>query len=212
MAEANAMTEAAQSAAGDRARLGIWVFLASEIMFFGPLFFAYAVGRHNLRDAFLQAGASTDLLSGTMNTAILLSSSFTVALALRLLERDARRAACAALDATLVLAILFLAVKGNEYAGDWQRHVVPGQGFRWGDSVLEPGAELFYFVYFVTTLLHSLHVLIGIVLVGFSRLRLGRQAPLAERRRLEVVALYWHFVDIVWIFLFPALYLMGRAP
>lgn len=204
-------TDATRIAQDHRARLGMWIFLASEIMFFGPLFFAYAVGRYEMPLAFAQAGRSTDLVSGTINTAILLSSSLSIALGLEFARTGARKAACRALDITVILGLCFLAVKGREYVQDWHEHLIPGAGFHLADGSRQQGAELFYFVYFATTLLHALHLTIGIVLVAFSRLQYSRAAGHGAMRRLEAVGLYWHFVDLIWIFLFPALYLLGRT-
>jgi cytochrome c oxidase subunit 3 len=211
MMNSHADTGTTHAALEERTRLGIWVFLASEIMFFGPVFFAYAMGRYELPLAFAQASRATDLLSGTLNTAVLLTSSLTMALAVKFAQLDLRQAARKALDGTVLLAVLFLAVKGHEYIQDWQEHLVPGTGFHLEGAANPQGAELFYFVYFVSTLLHSLHLLIGIAMLVFMRWRLRHPVTAAETRRLDAIGLYWHFVDIVWIFLFPALYLVDRA-
>lgn len=208
----NTGTDAARIAQDHRSRLGMWVFLASEIMFFGPIFFAYAVGRYEFSTAFTLAGRSTDIVSGTVNTAILLTSSLGIALGLEFAKTGARKAACRAFEITIVLALCFLALKGNEYINDWHEHLIPGPGFRADYGPNKQGAELFYFIYFASTLLHAVHLTIGIGLVAWGRFNYVRADHRRTIiRRLEIIGLYWHFVDIVWVFLFPALYLIGRT-
>ncbi len=204
-------TDTARIEQGQRTRLGMWVFLASEIMFFGPIFFAYAVGRYEVPDAFAQASRSTDIVSGTVNTAILLTSSLSIALGLEFARAGARKAACRAFDITVALAFCFLLLKGNEYIQDWHEHLIPGPGFHLAHGANQQGAELFYFIYFASTLLHALHLAIGIGLVLVARRHYSCAPGCGAMRRLETTGLYWHFVDIIWIFLFPALYLIGRA-
>lgn len=194
-----------------RARIGMWVFLASEVMFFGPVFFAYAYGRYEWPQAFEAASRSTDLVSGTVNTAVLLTSSLGVAAALRLAQQGASRQARRALDLVMLLGVAFLLIKGHEYVQDWRQNLVPGPAFHVKGAAYQPAAQLFYFIYFFATLLHALHLTIGIGLVGYCRRHLVRGVGHRLARRLEVVGLYWHFVDIIWIFLYPALYLAGRA-
>ncbi|SHH84337.1 cytochrome c oxidase subunit 3 [Pollutimonas bauzanensis] len=205
-------SDAARIEQDQRSRLGMWIFLASEIMFFGPIFFAYAVGRYEMPDAFAQAGRSTDIVSGSINTAILLTSSLSIALGLEFARTGARKAACRAFDITVLLALCFLFLKGNEYLQDSHEHLIPGPGFHLAHGTDQQGAELFYFIYFASTLLHALHLAIGIALVLAARLHYSRVPGCAAMRRLDATGLYWHFVDIIWIFLFPALYLIGRAP
>lgn len=194
-----------------RARLGMWVFLGSEIMFFGPVFFAYLYGRYTWSQAFATASRSTSLLCGTVNTAVLLTSSLGVAIALLLAERGAREQARRALNAVVLLGLAFLLIKGYEYRQDWHEHLVPGPSFHLEGAANQAAAQLFYFVYFFSTLLHALHLVIGIGLVLYCRSYLQREPGHKAVRRLEITGLYWHFVDIIWIFLYPALYLAGRA-
>jgi len=195
-----------------RARIGMWVFLASEIMFFGPIFLAYLYGRYAWTDAFEAASRSTDLLCGTVNTAVLLTSSLFVAIALLLARRGDVGQARRALGAVVLLGAVFLLIKAYEYGQDWREGLVPGRaGFHVEHAVDQAAAQLFYFVYFFSTLLHALHMAIGIGLMLYCRGRLGTRTGHAGVRRLEICGLYWHFVDIVWIFLYPALYLAGRS-
>ncbi len=194
-----------------RARIGMWVFLGSEIMFFGPVFFAYLYGRYEWPQAFSAASRSTDLLYGTVNTAVLLTSSLGVALALLFAEGGARKQARHALDGVVLLGLVFLLIKGYEYVQDWQEQLVPGPSFHLQGAINQAAAQLFYFIYFFSTLLHALHLAIGIGVVIYCRSCLKRMSGHRAVRRLEITGLYWHFVDIIWIFLYPALYLAGRA-
>lgn len=212
-----AMVSTASLARTNRARMGMWVFLGSEIMFFGPVFFAYLYGRHAFPDAFALASRHTDLFCGTLNTAILLTSSLAIALAVQEAERlagdsPARSGLLRMLDATVLMGLLFIVVKGYEYAQDWSEGLVPGGSFHMAAPAADQtAAQLFYFIYFFSTLLHALHLIIGIGLVLYCRHELARAVDHDASRRLDIVALYWHFVDIIWIFLFPVLYLGGRS-
>src|SRR5690606_32405474 len=168
------------------------------VMFFGPVFFAYLYGRYTWPHAFEAASRSTDLLCGTLNTALLLTSSLGVAVALWLAESGARKQARHALSGVLLLGLAFLMVKGYEYGQDWHEHLVPGPDFHLQDAVNQAPAQLFYFIYFFATLLHALHLLIGMGLIVYCRHNLERQRGHSAVRRLEMCGLYWHFVDIVW--------------
>jgi len=194
-----------------RTRLGMWAFLGSEVMFFGPVFFAYLYGRFMWPQAFEAASRGTDLLCGAVNTAVLLTSSLGVAVAHLLADRGAYGRARRVLDAVVLLGLAFLAIKGYEYVQDWREQLVPGPYFHVQGAVNQAGAQLFYFVYFFATALHALHLTAGIALMLHCRRALLRRPGRPTLRRLEAAGLYWHFVDIVWIFLFPALYLAGRA-
>ncbi len=194
-----------------RARIGMWVFLCSEIMFFGPVFFAYAYGRYEWTQAFEAASRSTDLMSGAANTAVLLSSSLAVAAALLWAEDGARQRARRALDVVLLLGLVFLLIKGHEYMQDWNEHLVPGPRFHLQSATDQAAAALFYFIYFFATLLHALHLVIGMGLMLYCRRQLKQDPTHRAVLRLEITGLYWHFVDIIWIFLYPMLYLAGRA-
>lgn len=191
--------------------LGMWIFLATETLFFGVLFFAYTIARIRFPDAFARASDRTDLLLGTLNTGVLLTSSLVMALAVQAARSDRRRAAAVLLSATAVLGTVFLAVKGVEYRREYVEHLVPGINFAFA-SQYRDGAQIFFWLYFVMTGFHAIHLAIGVALLALVSVRLylrgfGAQTPLS----VEVSGLYWHFVDIVWIFLFPCLYLVSRS-
>ena len=193
----------------DTARLGMWIFLATEVLFFGGLLLAYLYGRVHWPEGFRTAGRHTDVALGTINTTLLLSASALVATAVACDEHEAARHQAWRLLATAAgLGAAFLAIKGFEYAQDWREGLLPGPGFALAGT---PGAELFFMLYFVTTGLHALHLIVGMgVLATFSRAR-AKHARWANPHRLEVAGLYWHFVDVVWIVLYPLLYLVGRS-
>lgn len=194
------------------ATFGMWVFLATELMFFGPLFFGYYYGRTHFPQGFAAASRHTEVMLGTINTAILLTSSLCMAIAVHARKFDANRLAQRMLLLTAALGIAFLAIKGTEYRHEWQEHLFPGAGFSFPEQRHAPAAEIFYFLYFALTGLHALHLTIGIVAVSIFALALSRGARhFAAADRIEVLGLYWHFVDVVWIFLYPILYLVGRS-
>jgi cytochrome c oxidase subunit 3 len=192
----------------DTGRFGMWVFLASEILFFGGLFVAYLYGRTHWPQGFAFASRHTDVVLGTVNTAVLLTSSAAVALAVACAEsRRQRRWAARLLVVTAFLGTAFLVVKGFEYRAEWQEHLFPGRDFALADT---PGAQEFFALYFVMTGLHGMHMIVGIgVLAVFAQGR-RRRRDWADARHVEVAALYWHFVDLIWIFLYPLLYLVER--
>jgi cytochrome c oxidase subunit 3 len=197
----------------ETAVFGMWVFIASEMMFFGGLLFAYAYGRIRFPAGFAAAGRATDVALGTANTALLLTGSFIVAVAVAAGAHRRRRLVAPLLLGAAALGIAFLAVKGVEYRHDWTAGLFPGPAFQLGSNAKPaPGAELFYMLYFTMTGVHALHLVIGIV--WLCVLAVGsRRAPLrwCAAPRLEVAGLYWHFVDVVWIFLYPLLYLVART-
>ena len=197
--------------------LGIWIFLVTEIMFFGGLFAAYAIYRYLYFAAFEGGSHILDVKLGAINTMVLLASSLTMALSVRSAQIGSRRLTITFLLATMVLGSVFLFIKGVEYHQKFVEHVVPA--LDWGPegetlAKLAPGGvqhgEMYFLFYFLMTGLHALHMIIGVCLLLWLLLRTrkgvftgGYFAP------VEVVGLYWHFVDIVWIFLFPLLYLIG---
>ncbi len=194
----------------DAARLGMWVFLGTELMLFAALFMGYVVGRTHFDAAFAAASRRTDIVLGTINTAVLLTSSASMALSVEA-RRVAPRLAGWLLALTAALGVVFLVLKGLEYRHDWHEHLVPGSGFRF-DPAHAQGAEIFYDLYFVMTGLHALHLVIGVTIAGTLAVLLLRGRDAAARQdRVEVGGLYWHFVDAIWIFLYPILYLVGRA-
>jgi cytochrome c oxidase subunit 3 len=190
---------------------GMWVFLTTETLFFGVLFFAYAAMRVAHPEAFAAASRHTDLVMGTLNTAALLTSSVTMALAVEAAGIGRARIAAWLMTATLALGIAFLAIKGHEYHREYVEHLFPGAGFRFAGPQAA-GAETFFWIYFVTTGFHALHLAIGVGVVGFMAWRLARGGLAAQSAAsIDNAGLYWHFVDIVWIFLYPALYLVSRS-
>ncbi|GAA4334341.1 cytochrome c oxidase subunit 3 family protein [Pigmentiphaga soli] len=208
----DAASSAADRLADYRARLGMWVFLATEAMFIGPLFLVYATARLRLPEAFEQAGRLADVALGATNTAVLLTSSLAMALAVEAARLRLTAAARRALAATLALGALFLVLKGCEYALDWREHLFPGAGFRPEGVSDVAGARLFFLLYFTATGIHAIHVAVGLGAIAAALRRWRRRPDDHAVRQMEATGLYWHFVDVVWIFLFPALYLVGRAP
>lgn len=190
------------------ARLGMWTFLATEVMFFGGMFVSYIVYRHEYPYAFAVASKHTDLFYGTLNTAILLTSSLWMALAVNAASLNRRKPLVFFLLLTILFALCFLLVKGFEYAEDLRDHLLPGPNF----SVPEaPKTNMFFFLYWAMTGLHGLHVLIGICVLSVITVLAHRGKFSGEYYNpVEVSGLYWHFVDIVWIFLYPLLYLVDR--
>lgn len=189
----------------------MWVFLTTETLFFGVLFFAYLVMRLAHPEGFAAASRHTDMLMGTLNTAVLLTSSMTMALAVEAATLGRARLASRLLTATLLLGVVFLAIKGYEYRREYVEHLWPGSGFRF-DGPNAAGAQTFFWLYFVMTGFHALHLVIGVALVGFMAWRLARGGLTAQSAAsIDNAGLYWHFVDIVWIFMYPALYLVSRS-
>ncbi|MHB2207935.1 cytochrome c oxidase subunit 3 [Methylobacterium sp. CM6257] len=191
------------------ATFGIWIFIASEVLFFGALFLFYAAVRAEHAEAFAAAARETNIVYGTLNTAILLTSGLTAAAASRASEHASlRRLTLWCLVATAVLGLAFLVTKGLEYHEDITEHLVPGPGFK----LPEAPAQLFFGFYWLSTGVHGIHLAIGIGLVA-RLIWIGWREPerLPGNPQVEVTMLYWGFVDMVWLFLYPALYLAGRA-
>jgi cytochrome c oxidase subunit 3 len=190
--------------------LGMWVFLVTEILFFGGLFLAYTVYRHEYAKAFAEASRHLDIALGTFNTVVLIVSSLTMALAVFSAAMGRRKALVLFLLATMALGGVFLGVKAVEYTHKFHDHLVPGPLFRYPGADARQ-AEIFFSLYFAMTGLHATHMVvgIGILTVLVLQARKGRYGP-EYHTPVEVSGLYWHFVDIVWIFLFPLLYLIGR--
>jgi cytochrome c oxidase subunit III len=221
----------------EAATLGMWVFLLTEVLFFGGLFIAYTIYRMWYYEAFAEASKSIAISWGLFNTAVLIGSSLTMALAVRSAQTSQRKATVNWLLATIVLGTVFLGVKVIEYADKFEHHHVPGPNFVWAaeheaapggshdaaapaggghaltmsPAELQRTTQIFFSLYFTMTGLHALHMIVGIVILFII-------AWMAHRGRfdsewhapVEMTGLYWHFVDIVWIFLFPLLYLVER--
>ncbi|MEK7409252.1 MAG: cytochrome c oxidase subunit 3 [Acidobacteriota bacterium] len=192
----------------DAATLGMWVFLVTEIMFFGGLFAGYALYRSIYPAAFGHGSRLCDVTLGAINTVVLISSSLTMALAVRAAQLGLRARLIAFLAATLLLGSLFLGIKFLEYSHKFHEHLVPGAGFGYSGPNSRQ-VQLFLCFYFGMTGLHALHMVIGVgvLLVLMVLAWRGHITPLRSNS-VEVAGLYWHFVDIVWIFLFPLLYLV----
>jgi cytochrome c oxidase subunit III len=193
----------------EAASLGMWVFLVTEILFFGGLFAGYTVYRAIYPEGFREASHHLDLLLGGINTAVLITSSLTMALAVHSVQEGQRRAVLRFLLLTLMLGAVFLGIKGTEYAHKYAEELVPG--LRFGYSGPHPSqVQLFLSFYFVMTGLHAFHMLVGMALLGVLAFLAWRgHFSAAYYAPVETSGLYWHFVDIVWIFLFPLLYLVG---
>jgi cytochrome c oxidase subunit 3 len=197
------------------AELGMWVFIGSEVMFFGVLFLAYTVYRFIYPGAFAEGSQHLNAVIGTLNTAILISSSFTVALAVFFMRINARNAVLLCLALTIAFAAAFMLLKAYEWHHHYEEKLFPGLAFQYpsqpGDNRgVDPAAvKIFFVLYFIMTGLHGLHVLIGmaIFLVMFYLTAKNRFST-SYHTPVEISALYWHFVDIVWIFLWPLLYLI----
>lgn len=192
----------------EASNLGMWTFLATEVLFFGGLFMAYITYRHAYYADFAAASRQTDVFFGTLNTAILLTSSLTMALAVNAAQDGKTKSTVRCLALTLLFAAGFLVVKGFEYHKDFVEHLVPGTHF---EKSLPPRAQIFFVLYWLMTGLHAIHVIVGIgVLSVITLLARNRKFSVRYNTPVEVAGLYWHFVDLVWIFLYPLLYLIDR--
>jgi cytochrome c oxidase subunit 3 len=191
--------------------LGMWTFLVTEIMFFGGLFMAYLVYRHQSPLGFQEASHHLNIYWGAANTAILIVSSLTMALAVRAAQTSQPvRTQVMWLLSTMFFGTAFLGIKAIEYTDKFRDHIVPGPNFQWEGLYPKP-AEQFYSLYFAMTGLHALHMVIGLGIMAVITIMALRKTFDSEYYTpVEVAGLYWHFVDIVWIFLFPLLYLIGR--
>jgi cytochrome c oxidase subunit III len=190
------------------ATLGMWTFLATEILFFGGMFMAYITYRNLYHEAFAEASRHTIVLYGTINTAILLTSSLTMAFAVRAAQINQVKSVFRFLLVTVFLGCCFLILKGFEYHADLKENLWPGPHF---NKSLPPQAQIFWFLYWAMTGLHAIHVTVGIVLLSIIA-RMAAQGKFSESYHtpVEISGLYWHFVDIVWIYLYPLLYLINR--
>ena len=190
--------------------LGMWIFLVTEIMFFGGAFLAYTIYRWKFQDTFAYASSTLNATIGAVNTAVLLCSSFTMVLAVRASQLGNRKALVVFLILTMVLGSAFLGVKAFEWHDKYVEHHVPGPNFHWEGA--NPGqASIFFSLYFSTTGLHALHMVIGMGMMLILTIQAFRGRYTKEYNTpIEMGGLYWHFVDIVWIFLFPLLYLIDR--
>lgn len=188
------------------AKLGMWLFLFTELLLFGGLFILYAVYLARYPADFSAGGQQLSLPLGTLNTVILLTSSLLAAMAVTTIQRGERRATLWLLGGTLVCAAGFLAVKYLEWSAKISHGIYPGSSLLIEGA---PGASVFFSLYYLSTGLHGLHVLIGAGLLGWIALKVRSGAvDAADYVLLENGALYWHLVDLIWIFIFPLYYLM----
>ncbi|NKB25752.1 MAG: cytochrome c oxidase subunit 3 family protein [Kiritimatiellae bacterium] len=214
--------------------LGMWVFIAQEIMFFGGLFCGYVVYRNMYPEAFAVASHQLSIGWGGFNTVVLIFSSLTVALAVRSAQLGKKNQIIGWLVATILLGVIFLGVKCIEYSAKWEHHLVPGIHFNYephytDDALHEstgsehgtdhhpapavyPGhVQIFFAFYFAMTGMHALHMIIGIgLMIWIIWLATKDRFAPEYYAPVELFGLYWHFVDVIWIFLFPLLYLIGR--
>jgi cytochrome c oxidase subunit 3 len=195
----------------ESSKLGMWVFLATEVLFFGVLFAAYTIARVLYPDGFAEANLHNDLLSGGIETAILLTSSATMAFAVRAAKLGGHRPASGLVTITLLLGVAFIAVHLLGYYHHYEERLMPGVNFAF-DGAHAKEVELFFFLYFVMTGFHMLHVTVGVVVLALIAIMAWRRAFGPQYHTpIELTALYWDFVDIVWIFLFPSFYLVSRV-
>ena len=200
--------------------LGMWVFLVTEIMFFGGLFMAYLMYRWKYHLAWEESSNQLNVILGGINTAVLICSSLTMALAVRSAQVGSRIGQIVNLILTMIFGSTFLVIKYFEYAAKFEHHLVPGPHFSYVQHhvingveqamTLPYGSQLFFSLYFIMTGIHAAHMVVGLGLMTYILIMAskGKYGP-KYYGPVEVSGLYWHFVDIVWIFLFPLLYLLG---
>ncbi|WP_433975089.1 cytochrome c oxidase subunit 3 [Tunturiibacter lichenicola] len=212
----------------EAATFGMWLFLLTEIMFFGGLFFAYLLYRNWYHDAFVVSSNQLSIPLGAANTAILISSGFFMALGVWAAEVKKQGLLVLFLVLTTVFGVAFLGIKAVEYHEKWEKHHIPGasfdvsqftnpQAYGLHEKPLSPDmaqkTQIFFFLYFAMTGMHAFHMVLGIGLLFWLTWRARRgEFSAGYVAPIENFGLYWHFVDIVWIFLFPLLYLINRHP
>ena len=194
----------------ETATLGMWVFLATEVLFFGGALMVYSLYRGWYPEAFAVASHELDIVLGTVNTVVLIGSSLTMALAVHAAQRNDRSSLTVFLVVTMMLGVTFLGIKGVEYYTKFVEHHIPGPSFQF-EAEYAKQAQIFFSLYFVLTGLHALHMIVGLGVMAWM-LAWVRNGTIDRDyvSPIEISGLYWHFVDIVWIFLFPLLYLIGR--
>ncbi|MDQ6677034.1 MAG: cytochrome c oxidase subunit 3 family protein [Acidobacteriota bacterium] len=193
----------------ETAESGMWLFLATEILFFGGMFLAYTVYRIYYPQAFTAGAHHMEFTIGAINTGVLLTSSFMMVMAVHNAQLGRIARLKGFLAATMFLGAVFLTLKFTEYYLHWREHKVPGPHFQTTFAI--PGQEqIYWFLYFVMTGVHAVHMIVGLCLLTYLLIR-ASQAAFSVRWHtpVEVIGFYWHFVDIIWLFLFPLLYLIG---
>lgn len=190
------------------ARLGMWLFLATEVLLFGGLFVGYSLYRNIYPEAFAAASDTLDLTLGTINTVILITSSFTVVLAHYYINKDRSKLAGILLLVSVAMAIAFLGVKYFEYAHKFEVGSLPGKYYTMKELQI-PGASMYFSLYFLMTGLHAFHVIVGICVLTWIGIRTLRgEFSAAYNTPIDLGGMYWHLVDLIWIFAFPMLYLI----
>ena len=192
----------------EAAHMGMWAFRATEILFFGGLFVSYSIDRHFYDSDFIVGVRHTLIFYGTLNSSLLLTSGLTMALAVQAATENRTKVIVPLLLATIGLGLAFLASKGLEYLQDLKDKVLPGATF---DPTLPARTQMFFWLYWAMTGLHVIHMIVGIGLLSVITVMAARRKFSAQYYTpLEMVGLYWAFVDIVWIYLYPLLYLIGK--
>ncbi len=192
--------------------LGMWIFLITEIMFFGGMFAAYTIYRSAYPTVFAVASSSLNVTVGAINTCVLLLSSFTMVMAVRAGQLGQKKAIILFLILTLVFGCVFLGVKAYEWTEKYEEHHMPGQvAFHLEGTPLQGPAKIFFSLYFAMTGLHAAHMVVGVglLLVIIFQTAKGKFSS-GYYTPIDISGLYWHFVDVVWIFLYPLLYLIDR--
>ncbi|UCC81144.1 MAG: cytochrome c oxidase subunit 3 family protein [Candidatus Zixiibacteriota bacterium] len=204
---AHHFSDAAQQS--ESAKIGMWIFLLTEILLFAGLFVAYAVYRSANTEMFYNAHKHLDIHLGTLNTIVLITSSLTMALAIRSIQLNDRKKSIKLLAATFALAAVFLIVKYFEYSHKFDLGQLPGKFYTY-TGIEGSNPHIFFSVYFMMTGLHGIHVIAGMIAISWV-MRKTIQGKLSSEyyTPMELTGLYWHLVDMIWIFLFPLLYLIG---
>lgn len=192
----------------DSAKMGMWVFLVNEILFFGGLFCAYIVFRAWYPELFTMAAEELNTFWGAVNTVVLIGSSLTVAMAIRSAQKDQMKGLKINLLITIALACVFMVIKAFEYSHKFELGIFPGQYYTF-TGIDHPQAHIFFSIYYMLTGVHAIHVLVGIGLIAWIYRRASKGEFSSEYYTpVEITGLYWHLVDLIWIFLFPLLYLI----
>ncbi len=192
----------------DAAKAGMWIFLVTEILFFGGLFAAYIIYRAWYPELFTLASEELNTIWGGVNTIVLIGSSLTVAMAIKSAQLNQKKNIIINLGITIALACVFMVIKYFEYTHKFELGIFPGEFYTF-EGIDHPKANIFFSIYYLMTGLHGIHVLVGIGLMIWLIVKASRQAFDSEYYTpLEITGLYWHLVDIIWIFLFPLFYLI----
>jgi cytochrome c oxidase subunit 3 len=190
------------------AKLGMWIFLVTELLFFGGLFCAYIIYRAWYPELYVAASVQLDTVMGTINTAVLITSSLTMALSIWAAQHNKQKLIIYNLIATIVLAFIFMVIKYFEYTHKFDLGIYPGEYYTY-TGIAHEKANIFFSIYYMMTGLHGIHVVIGIGLIAWLAIKASKGAfNSAYYTPIEIVGLYWHLVDIIWIFLFPLFYLI----